>query len=157
VAATRCPACKGKEVGAALAFRHTGDIDAIDQDLSSARIVQTSDNTKQGAFPRAGWPHEGDELSTQYLKTNPFEDVDALMTEGKALDNGGYFTHPSPPCALSFVFVLFREDCLYSWLAPSLSFLILLSLIACVLRIAIVVTVIDFPNLSQGYSMSMFL
>src|SRR5579863_3261578 len=60
-----------------LAFRHTGNIDAIDQNLTGTWIVQTSDNAKQGTFPRPGRPHEGDKLSTHYLKTNAFENVDA--------------------------------------------------------------------------------
>src|SRR5579872_5054946 len=64
------------------AFGHAGDIHAINEYLSRTGIVQTGDNAQQGTFARTGRPNDGDELAAHNLKTDAFEDFNALPTQG---------------------------------------------------------------------------
>src|SRR6266849_3725042 len=88
------------------AFGHMGDIDTIDQHLAGRGIVQASDNSQQGAFARARWPHDRDKLPTENLEANTLKNLDLLSTEGKDFRD---FLHIHNDFAFYFSFLLCFE------------------------------------------------
>src|SRR5258708_13162414 len=71
--------------GGQFALAHGGDIHPIDQDLPAGWIIQPRDDAQECAFARAGWPKNGDKLSTRDLKADAPKDLHPLTAPGKAL------------------------------------------------------------------------
>src|SRR5258708_12763113 len=71
--------------GGQFALAHGGDIHPIDQDLPAGWIIQPRDDAQECAFARAGWPNNGDKLSTRDLKADAPKDLDALTAQGQTL------------------------------------------------------------------------
>jgi len=73
--------------GGQFALAHGGDIHPVDQDPPAGWIIQPRNDAQECAFARAGWPNNGDELSTRDLKADAPKDLDALTAQGQALSD----------------------------------------------------------------------
>ena len=63
------------------AFGHGSDIDAINQDLSAGRIIESGNDAQQGAFARTGRANDGDKFSAGDLKTDAPQDFNTLTAK----------------------------------------------------------------------------
>src|SRR5260370_34842834 len=73
--------------GGQFTLAHGGDIHPVDQDLPAGWIIQPRNDAQECAFARAGWPNNGDKLSTRDLKADAPKDLDALTPQGQALSD----------------------------------------------------------------------
>ena len=69
------------------ALGHTRNIDAINQDLARAWIIESCDNAKQGALARAGRSNQSHKLTALNLEADALEDLDTFVSKRKVFRN----------------------------------------------------------------------